>query len=194
MFLNREQVVEFLNACIRNGKAAEAPGMLMIRIGEELADVCGECYHSEALPRESVLDRFGNLQPDDGQLRRALDRLLAVPSASGSKRLFHSPRHWLSVYKVFQFLGLMDDAYGCLSRMERRIASLYGDGKPPVVCRRDDMAKKNIDKPFNAPLRTWEQKRSAHGMEEYWQIALRFLQILQDECVPRCVTSAEYPR
>lgn len=185
--------MELLNVCIRNGKTAEAPGILMIRIGEELAAVCAGYYQHAELPTESVLNRYENMRPDDAQLRRALDRLLAVPSASGSKRLFHSPRHWLCVYKVFQFLQLMDDAYGCLSRMERRIASLYQGGKPPVVCRRDDMAKKNIDKPFNAPLRTWEQKRSTIGMEEYWQIALLFLQILQEECVPQCVTSAKHP-
>lgn len=193
MFLNREQVMEFLNVCIRNGKMAEAPGILMIRIGEELAAVCGDYYHSEPMPQESVLNRFENLSPNDAQLRRALDRLLAVPSASGEKRLFHSPRHWLCVYKVFQFLGLMDETYGFLSRMERRIASLYQDVKPSVVCRRDDMAKKNVEKPFNAPLRVWEQKRSAIGMEEYWQIALLFLQILYEECVTQCVTSAEHP-
>jgi hypothetical protein len=55
------------------------------------------------------------------------------------------------------------------------------------------MAKKNIDKPFNAPLRTWEQKRSTIGMEEYWQIALLFLQFLHEECVSKCVTSAKHP-
>ena len=185
--------MELLNVCIRNGKTAEAPGILMIRIGEELAAVCAGYYQHAELPPESVLNRYENMRPDDAQLRRALDRLLAVPSASGGKRLFHSPRHWLCVYKVFQFLQLMDDAYGCMSRMERRIASLYPDGKPSVVCRRDDMAKKNIDKPFNAPLRTWEQKRSTIGMEEYWQIALLFLQILHEECVTQCVTSAQHP-
>ena len=62
----------------------------------------------------------------------------------------------------------MDETYGWQSRMERRIAALYADAVPPVVCRRDDMAKKNMDRPFNAPLRTWEQKRSTIGMEEYW--------------------------
>lgn len=194
MFLNQEQVVDFLNVCIRNGKMAEAPGILMIRIGEELAAVCGEYYQRTDLPKESVLNRFEKLSPDDGQLRRALDRLLAVPSPrSVDKRLFHSPRHWLSVYKVFQFLGLMDETYGWQSRMERRIAALYSGGTPPVVCRRDDMAKKNMDRPFNAPLRTWEQKRSASGMEEYWQIALHLLQFLYEECVTRCVVSAEHP-
>ena len=128
--MNQEQVVELLNVCIRNGKTAEAPGILMIRIGEELAAVCAGYYQHAELPTESVLNRYENMRPDDAQLRRALDRLLAVPS---------------------------------------------------VVCRRDDMAKKNIDKPFNAPLRTWEQKRSTIGMEEYWQIALLFLQFLHEE-------------
>lgn len=195
MFLDREQVVDFLNVCIRNGKMAEAPGILMIRIGEELATVCGEYYHRTDLPKESVLNRFEKLSPGDEQLRRALDRLLAVPSLrSVGKRLFHSPRHWLSVYKVFQFLGLMDETYGWQSRMERRIAALYADAVPPVVCRRDDMAKKNMDRPFNAPLRTWELKRSASGMEEYWQIALHLLQFLYEECVTRCLTSAECPK
>ena len=189
MFLNREQVVDFLNVCIRNGKMAEAPGILMIRIGEELATVCGEYYQRTDLPKESVLNRFEKLSPSDEQLRRALDRLLAVPSLrSVDKHLFHSPRHWLSVYKVFQFLGLMDETYGWQSRMERRIAALYADGTPPVVCRRDDMAKKNMDRPFNAPLRTWEQKRSASGMEEYWQIALHLLLFLHEECVTCCAT------
>ena len=126
--MNQEQVVELLNVCIRNGKTAEAPGILMIRIGEELAAVCAGYYQHAELPTESVLNRYENMRPDDAQLRRALDRLLAVPSASGSKRLFHSPRHWLCVYKVFQFLQLMDDTYDCLSRMERRIASLYQGG------------------------------------------------------------------
>lgn len=189
MFLNREQVVEFLNVCIRSGKTAEAPGILMIRIGEELADVCGEYYHSEPMPQESVLNRYENLSPDDGQLRRALDRLLAVPSASGGKRLFHSPRHWLSVYKVFQFLHLMGDEYGCMAHTEQRIARLYPDTPPPVPCRRDNLTKKNAEKPFNAPLRIWEQKRGASGMETYWQISLHFLQMLHEECVTGCVTS-----
>ena len=31
MFLNQERVVDFLNVCIRSGKAAEAPGLLMSR-------------------------------------------------------------------------------------------------------------------------------------------------------------------
>jgi len=183
MFLDREQVVDFLNVCSRSGKMAEAPGILMIRLGEELVAVCGEYYHGKAMPEESVLDRFECLAPTDGQLRRAIDRLLAVPSRTGDKRLFHSPRHWLSVYKVFLFLGYVDDAYGCMARMERCIARLYADGVPPVPCRRDDLAKKNANRPFNAPLRTWEQKRSAPGMESYWQIALQLLQFLYEECV-----------
>lgn len=194
MFLNREQVVDFLNVCIRHGKTAEAPGMLMARIGEELANVCSEYYHGEAMPEESVLNRFGSLAPTDGQLRRALDRLLAVPSRTDGRRLFHSPRHWLPVYKVLLFLGYMDDGYGCMARMERCIARLYADGVPPVPCRRDDLTKKNMDRPFNAPLRTWEQKRRAPGMESYWQIALRLLQFLHEECVARCVTSDGHPQ
>ncbi len=194
MFLDRERVVDFLNVCIRNGRMAEAPGILMIRLGEELAAVCGEYYHGTDLPEESVLNRFERLAPADGQLRRALDRLLAVPSATGGGRLFHSPRHWLSVYKVFQFLGYMDDAYGCMARMERCIARLYADGVPPVVCRRDDLTKKNMDRPFNAPLRTWEQKRRAPGMENYWQIALHLLQFLHEECVTVCVTPDGHPQ
>ena len=175
--------MELLNVCIRNGKTAEAPGILMIRIGEELAAVCAGYYQHAELPTESVLNRYENMRPDDAQLRRALDRLLAVPSRTGDKRLFHSPRHWLSVYKVFLFLGYVDDAYGCMARMERCIARLYADGVPPVPCRRDDLAKKNANRPFNAPLRTWEQKRSAPGMESYWQIALQLLQFLHEECV-----------
>ena len=110
MFLNKEQVVDFLNVCIRRGKIAEAPGILLIRIGEELAAVCGEYYNTTDMPQESVLNRYERLSPGEGQLRRALDRLMAVPSLSGGggKRLLQAPRHWLSVYKVFQFLHHRD--------------------------------------------------------------------------------------
>lgn len=72
--MNQEQVVELLNVCIRNGKTAEAPGILMIRIGEELAAVCAGYYQRAELPTESVLNRYENMRPDDAQLRRALDR------------------------------------------------------------------------------------------------------------------------
>ena len=181
--------MEFLNVCIRNGKMAEAPGMLMMHIGEELAAVCGDYFRTADMPQESVLNRFENMHPDDGQLHRALDRLLAAPSASAGKPLFQAPRHWLSVYKVFQFLGLMDDGYGCMAHMEQRIARLYPHTPPPVPCRRDNLNKKNAEKPFNAPLRIWEQKRGAGGMETYWQIAILFLQFLHEECVTGCVTS-----
>lgn len=185
MFLNKEQVVDFLNVCIRRGKSAEAPGILMTRIGEELAAVCGEYYSTTDMPQESVLNRYETLSPGEGQLRRALDRLMAVPSLSGGggKRLLQAPRHWLSVYKVFQFLRLMNDGYACMARMEQRIAQLYPDTPPVVPCRRDNLTKKNAEKPFNAPLRTWEQKRGEPGMEIYWQLSLHFLQFLHEECV-----------
>ena len=75
--------MELLNVCIRNGKTAEAPGILMIRIGEELAAVCAGYYQHAELPTESVLNQYENMRPDDAQLRRAMDRLLAVPSAIG---------------------------------------------------------------------------------------------------------------
>ena len=42
--------MELLNVCIRNGKTAEAPGILMIRIGEELAAVCAGYYQHAELP------------------------------------------------------------------------------------------------------------------------------------------------
>lgn len=195
MFLNQERVVDFLNVCIRSEKAAEAPGLLMSRIGEELAGVCHRYYQSEPIPCESVLARYANLTPTHGQLLRALQRLLAEPAPAGARpALFHSPRHWLSVYKVLHFLHLIDDGYGCMARMAQRIAQLYGGEPPAVPCRRDDLAKKNIDKPFCLPLTTWEQKHAAPGMSAYWQIALLFLQFLHEECVSKCVSSAEHPQ
>ncbi|MBR5204774.1 MAG: hypothetical protein IKW32_06125 [Bacteroidaceae bacterium] len=195
MFLNQERVVDFLNVCIRSGKAAEAPGLLMSCIGEELAGVCHRYYQSEQRPAESVLARYANLSPTDGQLRRALQRLLAEPAPEGTRpTLFHSPRHWLSVYKALHFLHMIDDEYGCMARMAQRIAKLYGDGSPAVPCRRDDLAKKNIDKPFCLPLTAWEQKHASPGLSAYWQIALLFLQFLHEECVSKCVCSAEHPQ
>ena len=81
--------MELLNVCIRNGKTAEAPGILMIRIGEELAAVCAGYYQHAELPTESVLNQYENMRPDDAQLRRALDRLLAVRPPSVLARIHH---------------------------------------------------------------------------------------------------------
>ena len=53
MFLNQERVVDFLNVCIRSGKAAEAPALLMSCIGEELAGVCHRYYQNILFIRDN---------------------------------------------------------------------------------------------------------------------------------------------
>lgn len=194
-FLIKEEVVDRLNYLIRHGKMVEAPGIIMADICEEFACVCNEFYLKSIIPHESVLGIYENLTPNDAQLRRALDKLMNLESSEGTRvRLFFTPRQWLCVYKVFQFLHLLREGHGSMAQMERMIASIYQGDAPRVPCRQDDISKKNTCKPFNAPLRVWEQKREEKGMEFYWRISLYLLQFIKEECVSKCGFTEEVPK
>lgn len=194
-FLNKEEVVDWLNYLIRHGRMVEAPGIIMANISEEFACLCNEFYFKGNIPRESALGIYENLAPNDAQLRKALDKLMNLEASGGTRvRLFFTPRQWLCVYKVFQFLHLLGDGHGSMAQMERMIARIYQGDVPRVPCRQDDISKKNTCKPFNTPLRVWEQKREEKGMEFYWQISLYLLQFIKEECVSKCGFSKEVPK
>ena len=195
-FLNKEAVLEWMNFLVRQGDVAEAPGITMVQISEEFTKLCRAFYYKGDIPRESALSIYENLSPDEKQLRRALDRLLdlKMKNVNGPTYWFITPRQWLCVYKVFQFLHLIGDGHGCMAQMERMIAHIYQGDVPRVPCRQDDISKKNSVKPFNTPLRAWEQKERNTNMEFYWQTAIRLLQFIKEECGNKCGFSAEVPK
>ena len=182
-FLNKEEVVKCLAYLGCKGDTAVASGMVMAEICEEFTKISREFYMGGNLPRKSILPVYEGLCPTNKQLRRALDKLMAL-EASGGKRtlLFFTPRQWLSVYKVFQFLHYVGDGYGSIAQMERVVARIYLGDSPRVPCRQDDIQKKNTCKPFNAPLAVWEERKDETGMEPYWRICFHLLQFIKEEC------------
>lgn len=194
-FLNKEAVLDYMNWLVHNGHMSVAPGMVMADIGEEFARICRDFYLDGSVPYESTLTIYQNFTPDDAQLRRALDRLMNLTYTESAKSYrFHTPRQWLAVYKVFQFLHLIGNGHGSIAKMERMIARIYQRDTPRIPCRQDDISKKNTCKPFNASLQVWEQKRRESNMESYWQIALYLLQFIKEECGNKCGFSAEVPK
>lgn len=192
-FLNKETVLDWMNCLVRNGHTAEAPGMAMADICEEFTRICRDFYLDGSVPHESTLAIYQNISPDDTQLRRALDRLMDlvhIESVKGYR--FNTPRQWLAVYKVFQFLRLIGNGHGSMAQMERMVARIYQGDVPRVPCRQDDISKKNTCKPFNASLQVWEQKRMESNMESYWQIALFLLQYIKEECGKSADFTMEY--
>ena len=194
-FLNKEAVLDYMNWLVHNGHMSVAPGMVMADIGEEFARICRDFYLDGSVPYESTLTIYQNFTPDDAQLHRALDRLMNLTYTESAKSYrFHTPRQWLAVYKVFQFLHLIGNGHGSIAKMERMIARIYQRDTPRIPCRQDDISKKNTCKPFNASLQVWEQKRRESNMESYWQIALYLLQFIKEECGNKCGFSAEVPK
>lgn len=194
-FLNKEAVLDYMNWLVHNCHMSVAPGMVMADIGEEFARICRDFYLDGSVPYESTLTIYQNFTPDDAQLRRALDRLMNLTYTESAKCYrFHTPRQWLAVYKVFQFLHLIGNGHGSIAKMERMIARIYQGDTPRIPCRQDDISKKNTCKPFNASLQVWEQKRRESNMESYWQIALYLLQFIKEECGNKCGFSAEVPK
>ena len=194
-FLNKEAVLDYMNWLVHNGHMSVAPGMVMADIGEEFARICRDFYLDGSVLYESTLTIYQNFTPDDAQLRRALDRLMNLTYTESAKCYrFHTPRQWLAVYKVFQFLHLIGNGHGSIAKMERMIARIYQRDTPRIPCRQDDISKKNTCKPFNASLQVWEQKRRESNMESYWQIALYLLQFIKEECGNKCGFSAEVPK
>lgn len=195
-FLNKEAVLDWMNYLVRHHNMAEAPGMTMAIISEEFAKLCREYFGKESMSRESALILYENLSPNDEQLRRALDKLLNLMYSNSEKQgyLFFTPRQWLCVYKVFQFLRLIGDGHGSMAQMERMVARIYQGDTPRIPCRQDDISKKNTCKPFNASLQIWEQKRRESNMESYWQIALYLLQFIKEECGNKCGNLGEVPK
>ena len=194
-FLNKKAVLDYMNWLVHNGHMSVAPGMVMADIGEEFARICRDFYLDGSVPCESALTIHQNFTPDDAQLRRALDKLMNLTYTESAKCYrFHTPRQWLAVYKVFQFLHLIGNGHGSIAKMERMIARIYQGDTPRIPCRQDDISKKNTCKPFNASLQVWEQKRKESNMESYWQIALYLLQFIKEECGNKCGFSAEVPK
>jgi hypothetical protein len=194
-FLNKEAVLDYMNWLVHNGHMSVAPGMVMADIGEEFARICRDFYLDGSVPCESTLTIYQNFTPDDAQLRRALDRLMNLTYIESAKCYrFHTPRQWLAVYKVFQFLHLIGNGHGSIAKMERMIARIYQGDTPRIPCRQDDISKKNTCKPFNASLQVWEQKRRESNMESYWQIALYLLQFIKEECGNKCGNLGEVPK
>jgi len=187
--------LDYMNWLVHNGHMSVAPGMVMADIGEEFARICRDFYLDGSVPCESTLTIYQNFTPDDAQLHRALDRLMNLTYTESAKCYrFHTPRQWLAVYKVFQFLHLIGNGHGSIAKMERMIARIYQGDTPRIPCRQDDISKKNTCKPFNASLQVWEQKRRESNMESYWQIALYLLQFIKEECGNKCGFSAEVPK
>lgn len=188
--LNEGAVKSILDEIARQNRQMEAPGILMSIIGQELQQLCADYAQPLACTSQSLLARYAHLHPNSEQIRHALDRLLMLPAEKGTRKYrFFSPRQWLCVFKVLNFLGILHDGHGCMSHMEVYIAHLYEGQEPPrVPCRQDDLTKKNIMPPFSLDLKGWEQNRESFDMRDYWPIALSLLQFLGDECGNECVS------
>lgn len=189
--LNEGAVKSILDSIVRQNRLMEAPGILMSIVGQELQQLCAAYAQPLSNAGQSPLARYAHLHPNGEQIRHALDRLLLLPAQKGTRHYrFFSPRQWLCVFKVLNFLGILHDGYGCMAHMQVYVAHLYeGLEAPRVPCRQDDLTKKNISRPFSFDLKGWEQNRESHDMCDYWSLALSFLQFLADECVTECVTS-----
>lgn len=189
--LNEGAVKSILDEIILQNRLMEAPGILMSIVGRELQQLCAAYAQPLMGANQSLLARYAHLHPNDEQIRHAFDRLLQLPAEKGTRKYrFFSPRQWLCVFKVLNFLGILQDGYGCMAHMEVYVAHLYeGQKAPRVPCRQDDLTKKNIDRPFSLDLKGWEQNRESHDMRDYWPLALSLLQFLADECGTECVIS-----
>lgn len=189
--LNREAVVRLLDECARQNRMFEASGLLMQVMGSELRDICREYQAAHQDDHVSMLTRFRGLNPTNEQLRKAITQLMELEPDKGIRPyLFFSPRQWLSIFKVLCFLGIMTEGYGSMATMEAYVRTLFdGHEQPRVRCVQDSLTKKNIEAPFKNNLQHWEQHRNDKPLQDYWPIALRFLQILSNECVTECVSS-----
>lgn len=188
--LNEGAVKSILDEIIRQNRLMEAPGILMTLVGKELQQLCAAYAQPVQSASQSVLTRYAHLRPVDEQIHRALVHLLEVPADKGTRLYrFFSPRQWLCVFKVLQFVGVLKADYGCMAHMEVFIGHLFDGHQPPRVrCVQDSLTKKNIERPFSGTLQEWEQSRESHDMRDYWPLALLFLQFLADECVTDCVS------
>lgn len=183
-FINAEAVKSLFDQLACQGRLGELPGMLMSLMGKELQDITTRYYATPKAKAVSMLARYAHLRPTDDQLRRAIDRLLMLPSDGSGRRehLFHNSRQWLAVFKVMQFLGIMNGQYGCMATMEHFVRQLYAGSSPRVGCRQDALTKKNAESPFNRSLSDWEVHQHSTDMQHYWPLCCHLLQFLSEEC------------
>lgn len=182
--LNREAIKDLMKNCISKNHQYDAPGIIMMHIGEELQQILAENAKSVSTSEWSDLTEYAHLKPSDDQIRRALDLLMQEKAKRGKRpMLFFCPRQWLAVFKVLVFLGLKQEGHGSMAAMENYIHLLYiGHEAPRVVCNLDALSKKNLVSPFNRSLTEWEDNRAKPELRDYWPVALTLLQHLRNVC------------
>lgn len=181
--LNREAVIRLLDQLNLQGMTLDAASLMMCTIGQELHEITTSYYASKSAEPVSILPKYAHLRPTDEQVHRALVRLLDAPASTGTRSyLFYTNSQWLAVFKVLNHLRILDNEYGCMSRMEQYIRRIFCGQSTRIKCTQGSLNKKN-DSPFTKPLAEWEKLKDTTVMRDYWPMCLKFLQLLEAESI-----------
>lgn len=189
--LNREEVIRLLDQINLQGMTLDAASLMMCTIGQELHDITTSYYASKSAEPVSILPKYAHLCPSDKQVHRALVRLLDDPSNKGKgtrSYLFYTNSQWLAVFKVLNFLHILDNEYGCMSHMEQYIGRIFNGQPTRIKCTQGSLNKKN-DSLFKKPLAEWEKHKDTTVMRNFWPVCLKFLQLLEAESITRGTTA-----
>ena len=151
---------------------------LVQRVVAELAECLSKIRkkEQEQTPVESELTSLTRLRPTDEQLRRALLRLLALRDGS-DRPLLYKKTHWLAVCRALQHIGRIDYGRGCWAQAESSLNQWAGR----QVCEQREISRKAAEKPFHHPLGKWVALAHQPYVSRYWEIAVAFLHLVEDE-------------
>ena len=154
----------------------ELAQILLAELKEELLELRQE----ERLQRNTALTGYAALHPDEQQIRRAMLRTLREKDSAGNY-LMTTSRHWLSLMRVLQFLGICHAEYGHCQYFEDLIYRLLKVEETRIACRADNLRKAEETAPLSKPLAHWNKLAVTPKQRRYWEISLCFLSHLQGE-------------
>ena len=159
------------------------PNLSQLELAQMLIAELQEALHEqqqEERKQTPALKRYASLRPNDKQIKRAMQRVLQETDDNG-RYLLATPRHWLSLMRVLQFLGICPDGYGHCQHFTDYVNRLFADGKPRVACCANYIVKGETTSPFNKPLTAWEHQLKSSKERRYWELATLFLSCLERE-------------
>ena len=145
---------------------------------KELKESLRELQQEADEQKAPTLQKYATLRPDERQIKRAMQRVLHETDSNG-RYLIATPRHWLSLMRVLQFLGICPDGYGHCQHFTDYVNRLFADGKPRVACCANYIVKGEATSPFNKPLSAWEHQLKSSKERRYWELAALFLSCLE---------------